>query len=92
MNSSVTDESCCDAEAERGVRLWRGGPQPTKDNANDTAFSPVNTCLANTLNMREAARIKPKTLKTSFLYQPLARSAGILPELYDSISSEYLKL
>lgn len=29
-----------------------------KDNANDTAISPFNTCLASTLPMRVAAEIK----------------------------------
>lgn len=41
-----------------GVRLWPGGPQRTRDNANDTAISPFNTCLANTLTMRVAAKKK----------------------------------
>ena len=73
----MTDESCSDAEAERGVRLWPGGPQCTKDNANDTAISPFNTCLANALTMK-VAKFKAETLKACFLNQLLAKNAGTL--------------
>ncbi len=62
----------------RQVRLWRGGPRPTEDNTNDTAISPFNTCLANTLTMSSAAKIKPETLKKSSLNKLLVKRAGIL--------------
>ncbi len=70
----MTDESCCDAEAGQIVA---GGPRPTEDNTNDTAISPFNTCLANTLTMSSAAKIKPETLKKSSLNKLLVKRAGI---------------
>lgn len=48
----MTDESCCYAEAERGVREWQAGPVThTTDNTNGTAISPFNTHLASTLGI-----------------------------------------
>lgn len=51
-DSSLTDESCCDAEAQEGVRVYGAGPQYTKDNANDTDFSLFNTCFANLVKIK----------------------------------------
>ena len=68
----MTDESCCDAEREGG-QIVAGWTKPTEDNANDTAISTFNTCLASKQTMKQGCW--NKALKAHFLNWFLTNTA-----------------